>query len=104
MAKITKKFGIDFKSVDGALTLGVSEVTDGNEESGTYSKTHDDGWTIEGEIREDYFTWINEFSATHKKYGKVWGDFENEVFAESEEGFNDFYKNHEPSAWDYGDI
>ena len=31
--KITKKFGVDFKSADGALTLQMSEVTDGNEEN-----------------------------------------------------------------------
>lgn len=30
--------------------------------------------------------------------------FEGEVFADSEEGYNHFYTNHQPSAWDYGDI
>jgi hypothetical protein len=34
----------------------------------------------------------------------VWGDFEKEVYADSEEAFADFYAKHEPHAWDYWDI
>lgn len=103
---ITKKFGIDFNSDGGALTLSTSEVSDsGSESSGKiYEKTHADGWTIKGAIHEDYYEWVNAFEATHPVYGKVWGDFENEVFADTEESFNHFYKNHAPEAWDYGDI
>lgn len=103
---VTKKFGIDFNSVGGALTLDSSEVSQhGFTKSGEIQQmTHEDGWTIKGIVHEDYFEWVNEFEATHPTYGKVWGDFENEVFADTEEGFNHFYQNHRPCAWDYGDI
>ena len=90
---ITKKFEIDFDSIGGALTLSPSCIGENNSE-----------WTIEGEIHEDWYEWVNEFKATHPKYGKVWGDFEEKVYADSEEGFQDFYKHHVPEAWDYGDI
>jgi len=101
---IKKTFGKDFNSCEGALTLRVSYVTDTNAESGTHTKTHDSGWTITGNIIEDYYIWVNAFKAKHPIHGEVYGDFEMEVFAESEEGFQDFYKNHPPEAWDYMDI
>lgn len=66
--------------------------------------THESGWTITGKIHEDYYAWVNDFEAIHPVFGKVWGDFENEVFADSEAGFNHFYENHPPTEWDYGDI
>ena len=101
---VEKEVGKDFKSEGGALTLDTSEVTDGSEEEGIHQKTHSDGWTIKGEVREDYYVWVNEFEAEHPKFGKVWGNFEEKVFADSEEGFNDFFEKHEPNQWDYGDI
>ena len=101
---ITKEYGKDFHSSGGALTLQQSEVTDGNEESGEHTKTHKSGWTITGVIQEDYYVWINNFSATHPKYGKVEGNFEDTVTAETEEAFRHFWENHEPEAWDYYDI
>jgi len=101
---ITKKFGVDFKSENGALTLNASEVEPYNLDGKEYTKIHKDGWIITAEVHEDYFEWINDFKAEHPKYGKVWGDFETEVYADSEEGFKHFYKNHKPYAWDYGDI
>ncbi len=101
---ITRKFGKHFNSSGGALTLNVSEVTDGGEESGTHTKTHDDGWTITGKIHEDYFIWVNEFEAVHPTLGKVWGDFEKKVLATSKKAYDDFHANHKPEAWDYGDI
>jgi len=104
MSVIEKVFGKDFKSEGGALTLNTGEVTEGNEESGKHTRTHKDGWTITGEIREDYYTWVNNFEATHPKFGKVWGNFENKVYADSEEGFKHFYKYHKPTEWDYYDI
>jgi hypothetical protein len=103
---ITKTFGIDFNSSGGALTLTPSEVTNSEHYSYNqeYEMTHPDGWTIKGVIWEDYYTWVNAFEAVHPIFGKVWGDFEKEVFADTEEGFNDFYSKHTPEAWDYGDI
>ena len=101
---ITKKYGIDFKSEGGALTLNPEEVTNGDEDNGIHTKEHKDGWIITGEIHEDYYTWVNKFKAEHPTFGKVWGNFEEEVYADSEEGFQDFYSKHKPREWDYGDI
>lgn len=101
---IEKKFGIDFKSEEGALTLRQKDVTEGLEENGTHKRTHNSGWTIEGLIHEDYYIWVNEFKALHPKYGKVYGDFESIVYANSEEGFKHFYEHHTPEAWNYEDI
>lgn len=101
---ITRKFGKHFTSSGGALTLSPSEVSETNADNGTHSRTHSDGWTIRGQIHEDYYTWVNDFNAKHPKLGKVWGNFEGEVHATSKAAFDDFYKNHPPSAWDYADI
>ncbi len=100
----TKKFGTDFKSEGGALTLPASSVTESRASSGVHERTHESGWTIKGEVHEDYYEWVNDFEATHPKLGKVAGNFESEVTADSEECFSDFWKHHEPEAWDYGDI
>lgn len=104
---ITKKFGKDFNSEGGALTLNPDEVCEGEYEVNSnkeYSRTHKDGWTIKGRIHEDYYEWVNDFEAIHPKFGKVWGDFESEVYADTEEGFKDFFDKHKPEEWDYGDI
>lgn len=100
------KFGEDFHSEGGALTLYPSEVREENDETTgvILTKTHPDGWTITGMVTEDYYEWVNDFTAIHPKYGKVWGNFEGKVYANSEEGYKDFYSKHTPSEWDYGDI
>ena len=66
--------------------------------------THPDGWTVSGDIVEDWYEWVNEFEAVHPHFGKVWGDFETAVHADSEEGFNHFVNHHPPMEWDYWDI
>ena len=96
---ITKQSGIDFHSRDGALTLDPDYVLN----------TQSSGWKITGQIKQEYSVhdfcyWVNQFEAIHPFYGKVWGDFEDKVYADTEEGFNHFYKNHPPNAWDYQDI
>jgi len=101
---ITKKFGVDFFSEGGALTLRAECVSSDPNATGTHARTHDSGWTISGKIHEDYFLWVNEFFAFHPKYGMVSGNFESDVRADSEEGFAHFWKHHEPEAWDYSDI
>lgn len=103
--KVTKKFGVDFISDGGALTLRTGDVS-GELIYGTnvHTKTHESGWTIQGEIQEDYYEWVNDFKATHPHYGKVVGNFERKVWASSEEAFTHFWDNHEPEAWDYQDI
>ena len=62
------------------------------------------GWTITGEVHEDYYTWVNEFSAAHPIFGIVSGDFESKVYATSKKAYNDFIKHHPSEQWDYGDI
>lgn len=93
---VIKTAGVDYPYSEGheALTLLKEYVLEEQES----------GWVIEGEIHEDYYEWVNEFEANHPKYGKITGDFETEVVAESEEGFQHFWENHEPESWDYWDI
>lgn len=110
---ITKKYGVDFTSRGGALTLDPYVVFDPesgenyndyvNKEKAS-SRTHDNSWTVSGEINEDYYEWVNQFEASHPTLGRVWGDFEDTVYATSEEGYQDFYKNFPPTEWDYDDI
>jgi len=65
---------------------------------------NDSGWEIQGEIKEDYYEWINYFEAKHPKYGKLFGDFEDKIFAENEKSYQHFIKHHKPTSWDYWDI
>ena len=103
--KVVKRFGIDFDSEGGALTLGGEEVTDqASATPGTYTRTHQDGWVITGVLKEDYYEWVNDFSAFHPELGWVVGNFEDSVIASSEAAFVNFYENHTPNAWDYYDI
>lgn len=101
---VTKTFGKDFYSPDGALTLETEQVSDSDPSNGVHTRTHESGWTITGEVVEDYCTWVNDFTAFHPELGYVCGNFEKEVVASSEEAFQHFWQHHEPEAWDYGDI
>lgn len=92
---VTKAFGVHFHSSGGALTLNPDYANCGENPS---------GWTITGEVHCDCFEWVNEFKATHPKLGRIEGNFESTVTASSEKAFNHFWKHHEPTAWDYGDI
>lgn len=88
-----------------ASTLDAEEVCENHEwQCGDSSRTHKDGWTISGNILQDWGFWVNTFEASHPDFGRVWGDFESEVFATSEAAFQDFYEKHPPFSWDYGDI
>lgn len=89
-----------------AYTLSPSEVCegDGKDDDTIYSRTHADGWTISGCIHEDYYYWVNEFSATKTDGSFVKGDFESEIHASSIEAVEDFIAHHTPSYWDYWDI
>lgn len=66
--------------------------------------THSDGWTVSGYIKVDYLEWVNEFSAKHPTFGCVRGNFEEDVYADSLDGYLDFIKHHPPYEWDYQDI
>ncbi len=90
---IIKKSTIDYPYDGLALTLKPD-----------YIGLNKSGWEIKGDIKEDYTTWVNDFEAEHPLFGKVWGDFEKEVYADSEEGYNNFVKKHPPESWDYQDI
>lgn len=101
---ITKINKIDFTSKNGALTLSKDDICDIHIKNNIYMKTHKDGWTIIGELQEDYYEWVNDFIAIHPTLGRVWGNFENKVYSDNIEGFNDFYQKHPPEDWDYNDI
>lgn len=92
---VVKRFGVDFDSPGGALTLSPGDLG---------SRPEPDGWTVSGETHEDWYEWVNDFDAAHPTHGVVWGDFEALVFASSEEAFRHFLEHHPPSAWDYHDI
>ena len=82
-----------------------ADILGPNAQSGQESTcTNKSGWTVTAVLQEDYYLWVNDFKATHPKYGIVEGNFENTVKATSQEAFNHFWKNHEPEAWDYWDI
>ena len=76
-----------------ALTLNPSELG-----------VNESGWTIVGEVVEDWYEWVNEFEAYHPDFGWVRGNFEDEVTADSKQAFDHFYEHHPPSEWDYWDI
>jgi hypothetical protein len=65
---------------------------------------NDSGWLITGEIKDDYFEWVNDFEAVHSQFGRVWGDYEHTIYADNQEGLDHFLKNHPPHSWDYADI
>jgi len=90
---ITKCYEKDFDENHEAYTLSPDDIG-----------MHDDGWIVTGAVIEDYYEWVNSFEAVHPVYGRVWGDFEDEVYADSEEGFAHFFENHTPYKWDYWDI
>lgn len=90
------KYDLDVNNINAcspALTIYADYI--GNNES---------GWNIKGEIITDYYSWVNSFVAEHEEYGKVQGDFEEEVEASSIEAFEHFILHHHPESWDYWDI
>lgn len=88
-----------------ARTLDPDKVLEGHDsETGMFQRTHSDGWTIRGEIHEDHFYWVNDFEASHPVYGRVWGNFEETVNADSKEGYDAFCAAHPYTEWDYHDI
>jgi len=73
-------------------------------ETGMYCTRHDDGWMVKGIIHEDAYYWVESFVAYHPKFGFVFGDFNDAVYASSEEAYKDFVAHHSPNTWDAGDI
>lgn len=98
-------FEKNFDVAENAYTVCASAVCETPETAvGVPSRSHATGWTISGAVQDQGLLWVNEFSAVHPRYGRVWGDFETTVFADSEEGFDDFFEKHPPNFWDYHDI
>ena len=62
------------------------------------------GWTIDGAIMEDYYEWVNSFTATHPLYGTIVGDYEDQITGDSQEALDHFIEHHPPDIWDYYDI
>ena len=65
---------------------------------------HESGWEISAFIVEDYYEWINEFYAYHEDFGYVYGDFENVVYASSNDALDNFINLYPPEKWDYDEI
>lgn len=100
---VLKRNGFDLISRNGGALNLCGEYLDGVKD-GNFTKTYDNGWTLSGYAQDDWRLWVNLFFATHHKYGMVWGDFEINVFAETEEAYQDFVKHFPPMDWDYHDI
>ena len=70
-----------------------------------YLGKHENGWIIMGNVIEDYYEWVNNFTAFNEITGQViFGNFEERVFADSKTTYEDFIKLYPPEEWDYGDI
>jgi len=93
-----------FESKNGFLSLPSVYVTDIKVKRGYHSKKHKSGWTISGEVHEDYYTWVEEFSAKHDKYGEIIGNFNDFILVESEESLKHFLKHHPYEDWELKDI
>lgn len=69
-----------------------------------FSRTHDSGnWTISGIIHENYWLWVEDFEATHPKYGNIIGNFEKELIVDSIPAITHFLEHHPYKTWDYYD-
>jgi len=62
------------------------------------------GWTVIGEVHEDYYKWINDFEAYKGKECYVKGDFENIIETSSLKALDVFLSHYTVNEWDYYDI
>ncbi len=72
-----------------------------------YSRTHKNGWTISGQIVEDWVSWVPFITAFHKIYGIIYGDFSEEIIVVSDnpdEALFHFLDNNIPLVWTSWDI
>ena len=98
-------YSVQFKDDSMAHTLNAEEVCENHGgKTGDSQRLHADGWLIAGHVKEDYYYWVNDFKASHPTFGRVWGNFEVEVFADSKEAYDAFVASHGPQTWDYWDI
>ena len=82
----------------------VDEHSHEGERRGEHQCTHENGWTIRGEVEIDHFRWVNYFEAHHPLHGWVAGNFETTVYASSQQAYNLFIEQHHVNEWDYWDI
>jgi hypothetical protein len=88
-----------------ACTLPLTAVAEAEEvRDGTFTKVHPDGWTITGDLVQEWVCFVNNFSAVNQNGDWVRGDFGTVVWASSEEAFDDFVAAHPFHEWDYEDI
>lgn len=98
-------FELYFKEDGMAHTLRAEDVCeDHDSQVGHCTRTHATGWTISGVVKEDWYYWVNDFEAHHPDFGRVWGNFEEAVFADTESGYEAFCAAHPKHVWDYADI
>jgi hypothetical protein len=72
-----------------------------------YSRTHKNGWTISGQIVEDWVSWVPFITAFHKIYGIIYGDFSEEIIVVSDnpdKALFHFLDNNIPLVWTSWDI
>jgi hypothetical protein len=72
-----------------------------------YSRTHKNGWTISGQIEEDWVSWVSFITAFHKSYGIIYGHFSEEIIVVSDnpdEALFHFLDNNTPLVWNSWDI
>lgn len=70
----------------------------------SYLGENESGWTVTGNIREDYYEWVADFQAVHPEHGSIEGNFEGIVCAQTAAGLKHFLKNHPYEEWDSQDI
>ena len=92
---VTKTFGRDF-GCDGEMVLSMH-----------VRGKHENGWVVQGELEvecenDDDVPCVKNFQAHHPEYGRVWGSFSGEVYADSEAGYSDFVLNFEPVQLEIG--
>ena len=86
-----------------ARTLDQSVVSEVSGRTGESVRTHENGWTVSGVVKEDYYYWVNEFKASHPVHGTVKGNFEYVVYASSKKAYQMFIEAFEVVECDYGD-
>jgi hypothetical protein len=69
----------------------------------SYSKTHTDGWTIEGQIHNDWYSWVVDFEAVHPVHGTI-QRVGNTIVGPSKEVVDKFLADHRLEEFDYWDI
>lgn len=97
---------IKFSGYDNRRTLKISDVCDvENPKNGIYIKHHEKtGWTIIGKILQDWLIWVETFEAHHPEHGLIFGSFDNKVYADSKDCYENFVSSHKYVEWNADDI